>query len=379
MSINSDRIKGVGGSAQRRPGVNSAVVHRLRSLDAIRGIAAFLVVLSHSFDLALHAMSPESAIRPVVHAAFIEYLNLGRVGVVTFFMLSGYVIPFSFAHDKPIRSFLIARFFRLYPAYWVSMAGAVILAVALTGALPATGQILANLTMAQALLGQPHLIGAYWTLFYELLFYALCMFAFINRWMESPRYLLALVVGLMLFGLAAAVMRWAGIGNPPIGIPMFLGIMHLGTLARLSDRGDGPLARRCFAIAVAVVLLAVGPISAIGFIQRAAGERLIADVTSLYVGIAAFLLLRRNAAVCQPWLLFLGLISYSLYLFHPLTLEPLATLLVPMLPQSMRPAFILLSAPFTAILLATLMQRYVEAPGNRLGKEVRMRLRGGGD
>ena len=50
-------------------------------------------------------------------------INAGRLGVVLFFAISGFVIPFSIklAHRYPVREFLLTRFFRLYPAYWLSI------------------------------------------------------------------------------------------------------------------------------------------------------------------------------------------------------------------------------------------------------------------
>ena len=50
-------------------------------------------------------------------------INAGRLGVVIFFAISGFVISFSIklAHRYPVREFLTTRFFRLYPAYWLSI------------------------------------------------------------------------------------------------------------------------------------------------------------------------------------------------------------------------------------------------------------------
>ena len=50
-------------------------------------------------------------------------INAGRLGVVLFFAISGFVVPFSIklAHRYPVREFLVTRFFRLYPAYWLSI------------------------------------------------------------------------------------------------------------------------------------------------------------------------------------------------------------------------------------------------------------------
>lgn len=349
---------------------------RLASLDAIRGIAALAVVFGHSFEEALRLMPKGSLIRDFIETIFVDYMNLGRIGVVAFFCVSGYVIPFSFSHKKPVPSFIIARFFRLYPAYWASLLLAIAAMAVISAPLPDAFTILANVTMAQTALGQPDVIGVYWTLFYELLFYGMCLLAFLAHRLESPGYLLSVVAALSLLGMAAAFARHTGLApGVPIGIFMFLAIMHLGTLFRVADRGDGPGATRAFRTGLLIVLLTTGPIAVIGFIQKASGQRIIADFTSLYIGIALFYYLRRSQRVITPGTLFLGRISYSLYLFHPVCLI-LAVALSVMVPAPFGPIFLVVTIPVSAILLSTVMQQGIEAPFNRFGKMLRSRLLG---
>ena len=50
-----------------------------------------------------------------------QYVNIGRFGVVAFFLVSGYIIPFSLERGGSVRRFAVGRFFRLYPLYWVSL------------------------------------------------------------------------------------------------------------------------------------------------------------------------------------------------------------------------------------------------------------------
>ncbi|WP_068072784.1 acyltransferase family protein [Novosphingobium lentum] len=350
--------------------------NRLVSVDAIRGIAALSVVMGHSLEEAIRLLPGSSAVRAGVSAVVVEYCNFGRIGVVAFFLVSGYVIPFSFSHRNPLRSFVIARFFRLYPAYWVSIAGAILIALILGSQRPPPAMIAANITMIQAVLHQPNLIGVYWTLFYELVFYGLCFLAFTAKCLESPRYLLAVVIVLCLLGSLSAGARQAGLAHePPIGLFVFLAMMHLGTLARLSDRGDGAMATQCYRGGLLIVLLAAGPIVSVGFIQHASNERMIADVTGLYAGLALFLLLRSRPAVATPETRFLGKISYSLYLFHPLCLV-IAVAAATRIAAPFDAVFVVLAIPLGAIAVAALVQHLVEAPANRWGKVVRQRVLG---
>ncbi|HET9337283.1 MAG TPA: acyltransferase family protein, partial [Sphingomicrobium sp.] len=144
---------------------------RLGHIDALRGLAALSVVIQHSAEL--------------VGLGFGAF-NGGRFGVLLFFLLSGFVIPFSFSGDEPIRRFLISRFFRLYPAFWASL-----IAASLVSFVP-PGEFAANATMAPILFGQPLSVGAYWTLFFELCFYGLCILLFMSG--MQTRYVGALAV-----------------------------------------------------------------------------------------------------------------------------------------------------------------------------------------
>src|SRR5947208_1617487 len=91
---------------------------RLRYIDALRAIAALLVVWLHAaatFPMA----SPETAATGGVFVAIPGFIDVGHIGVVVFFLISGFVIPFSILPDRaaPVGSFVIKRILRIYPSY----------------------------------------------------------------------------------------------------------------------------------------------------------------------------------------------------------------------------------------------------------------------
>src|SRR3954465_8681907 len=86
---------------------------RLAWLDALRGIAAVVVVFKH----ALRPLLPE--MESAVKAAF----EPGWYGVMVFFLVSGYIVPASLERRGSIQAFWISRFFRLYPLFGVCVAG----------------------------------------------------------------------------------------------------------------------------------------------------------------------------------------------------------------------------------------------------------------
>ena len=84
---------------------------RLDFLDALRGIAALLVVVQHVGERYIGWIPGFAA----------TWFSFGRFGVTIFFLVSGFVIPYAFEKENAVRSFWIKRFFRLYPLYWLSL------------------------------------------------------------------------------------------------------------------------------------------------------------------------------------------------------------------------------------------------------------------
>src|SRR5438093_378798 len=93
---------------------------RLAFLDVARGVAALSVAAMHCIDVA----------SPAFRRATEEAFNPGVFGVITFFLVSGYIIPFSLERLGSLRAFWISRFFRLYPLYWLSLGAVLALSAA---------------------------------------------------------------------------------------------------------------------------------------------------------------------------------------------------------------------------------------------------------
>ena len=56
-----------------------------------------------------------------------QWFDPGQYGVFVFFMVSGYIVPASLERKGSIRGFWVSRAFRLYPLYVTGLAGAVVL------------------------------------------------------------------------------------------------------------------------------------------------------------------------------------------------------------------------------------------------------------
>ncbi|AJQ96558.1 acyltransferase family protein [Gynuella sunshinyii] len=142
---------------------------RLELLDYGRFFAALMVVAFHyTFNGIVNGK-----INSINHIpSVIEVTKYGYLGVELFFMISGYVIFFS-AKNRTAAMFAESRAIRLYPAYWFAILFTSFFALQWGGDLMSVypGQIVANFTMVQSLVGIDNVDGVYWTLVYEISFY----------------------------------------------------------------------------------------------------------------------------------------------------------------------------------------------------------------
>lgn len=312
-------------------------------LDALRGLAALLVAWHHAAQR-IPQRWPDAPADGAFLGTFSAALDLGAAGVVAFFLISGFVIPSSLGGARPggrgqvLKAFAVRRFFRLYPAFWVSVLQAAALGAAVTGMLPSARTFLANLTMAPGFLGSPHLQGMYWTLQMELVFYLLCALLFRFGGLERGSLLRNLSLALLaLFAALWIPFHRGALGAPDpdfIYLPFILSLMFLGALCRKAYdaiEAGGGAARGWFRGAAArdlwtaalpwmafPALLLVVPLSGDALIRA----RPAAFGAGHLLGLALFAVAAVGMRVRPPRVfLFLGLVSYSLYLFHGFAID----------------------------------------------------------
>lgn len=99
------------------------------------------------------------------HTFFFEY---GKLGVYLFFIISGFVIYFSL--QKGIKDYIVSRFLRLFPLFWVCCTITYLVTVMYGVNLPFKNYLVSMLMFNDGKIASM-VDGSYWTLTFELLFY----------------------------------------------------------------------------------------------------------------------------------------------------------------------------------------------------------------
>jgi peptidoglycan/LPS O-acetylase OafA/YrhL len=262
-----------------------------------------------------------------------RYFEFGITGVVLFFAISGFVIYGTLRGPRAGtgKRFVITRFFRLFPAYWVSVLAGLVFIWWWQG-WPITGPMVAgNFTMVPDIFGQPPIMGLYWTLGTELVFYFCCWLIWRVGYLENARFLAGLVIALSLAWLVVKGAKQIGLVGEDISaswknLPRHLGIMFWGAYFRIvydETKGFRESVRQnrkiWTLVAVTLVILLVGGARQYRFLIHPSTNWFSAYVVApvLFCIWVAWLRVQNRVFA---WL---GRISYSIYLFHHVVMIPL--------------------------------------------------------
>ncbi|MBN5273112.1 acyltransferase [Serratia marcescens] len=278
---------------------------RLDYVDSIRGIAAISVVIAH-FLVPVYGYDK---------FIFSHVFDIGKIGVVLFFIISGFIIPSSFRRENGgVQAFFISRLFRLYPGYWFSLLLYLIVSYSLGQQFP-LHQILANVTMFQTALRVRDIVGVYWTLFIELVFYFMCVCAFILGLLNKVRF--NFIVSFVMLGIAIilAIARSKLDEAFPVALPLALSLMMFGGMWR-SFLLDGDLVARKLSVYYIAVFACIIPIVSFFSYGSEPGHTMRYTIT-YYVSMLLFVLLTTRLRIHNKFMVMMGVISYSVYLIHP--------------------------------------------------------------
>ena len=326
------------------------------ALDGLRGVAVLIVMTSHIFTERIP----------------------GAYGVTLFFFISGFIITkmmlsqsFSSAHFK---AFYVRRLFRLAPALIVYMLAACAASSILGCAIPAsdfaaTLFYFANYHAYHGFCGLISPFNITWSLAVEEHFYFVFPVALVLSRGRLIQFLLAVVALILLWRMTLT-----------FGLHVHKGNIGRGTDTRLDSIAWGCLlsalvharSRHLEWISSQRILIAAVVLSVVDFAIRderyrqtlhftVQGMVLVPVFHALFVSHKWLAPIERLLE--HPSLLFIGKISYSLYLYHFLLLQCLVV--------AMHPGIgLYLAAIATGLMAATLSYKFVETPMRRLGAKL---------
>jgi peptidoglycan/LPS O-acetylase OafA/YrhL len=274
-------------------------MNRIATLDAFRALAALSVVLVHY----------TSNYRKYYGHVFNEAYDFkyGYLGVQFFFIISGFVIFLTLKHSRSAADFLFKRFSRLYPIFWTCLftTFAIVYIIGLPGRQKSFQTLAANLTMIPSLFGYQEIDGAYWSLVPEFFFYIAMALLFTIKRKESY----------MLWGIAILLLSWvnhylfkfpvilAAIFNLKWGSLFFSGILFY----KIKEK-DYTNKWQIILLLVAAWLTTILNLDYLSVTERVA-------VSCFYIIFYLFASDKFPNITWKP-LLFLGGISFPLYLLH---------------------------------------------------------------
>ena len=339
--------------------------------NQLRGVAAMLVVMTHYFGtffaeqdlLAARTFSPNLQLTPAPWVHMFELPYQGPLGVAVFFLISGFVIPYSLQKTSKT-GFLLNRICRIYPTYAASLG---IGTLAIVASAHYWGHsfsyeplvLLSNALLVHNLLNIPSMDAVNWTLSIEVKFYLLAALGTAAFFSRKPWSLLG-------FQVFAAWVTWYGTG-PALTLFlmelnyilfMLIGVLfHQHATARISTRAL--VWRVLLSTAVFSLTWSIGP-------QR---SQFPAVTVWYYLALAVFALCYALRSRFRPHRLldFLAAISYPLYCVHSLAGYTLLKILLHCgLPYA---AAVLLTLA-CAVLLAWLLHLTVERGSIDLGRKL---------
>ncbi|MFV0281236.1 MAG: acyltransferase family protein [Rhodoblastus sp.] len=369
---------------------------RFEFANILRGLAAVSVVISHlalgywldPATISLFTGMPTVHADPPAIARFFQAIpiNFGSFGVGLFFVISGFVIPYSLvAYD--VRAFLVGRFFRIYPTFWAGLAisvAALAVAAHFFGAQPPVGVrqvVLHGLAPLRPIFESRPVDGVVWTLEVELFFYCLCALLAREIALGRRRLGLAPVAIFILWAPCFIMSAVPPAGYEEIGRRMqflavyapFLILMFVGVAYNLWMRGKLDGREACVWIAGYMGLFAAT------WATRFLGPdwkpmlRGVIDLPSYLTAVAVFFICAAlRGRLRQARLLdFFARISYSLYVAHQLA-GYVALRYLTGLGVEANLATVL--AIVLAIALAFVLHVCVEGPTHRFGQAMARRM-----
>ncbi len=319
--------------------LNKDTSSRIQGIDVLRGVAALTVVFSHYIPFWDKYLSPIPVVVPS---------RFGYYSVELFFVISGIVIYSTLSKCESTAQFLFLRLSRLYPAYWASLWFVALVTFWVFQKPVWWNGVIANTTMFQEFFGFNNFDNVYWSLTVELAFYLNVAWLFALRWHQR----IITVCSIWLVLACVWKLTLSPVSEDERGIVAMLfafDYAHFFVIGIvLYDSIRNGVSKSTY-VMLALALIAASIVS--GFEGFA--------VSAVVIVLASLAISGRLNFMVNPLTLWLGNISFSLYLIH----RNLGYSILPELHKQEMGAFLAISTTVVvSLLLATLLTFLIERP-----------------
>ena len=283
----------------------------IKPFDTVRFLAAFFVIIYHWFP----------------DAGAIHQLNFGRIGVQVFFVLSGFLITTILLSDKEksqagasLGSFFLKRTFRIFPLYYFVLFSFSFLndiKEHMWWFLLYAG----NFLLASTYPDMPPLHHSvhFWTLAVEEQFYLIWPFLIL---LLPFKYIKPTIIGAVVLGLILKVVSYS-ISGMQMSTLMPLQMVSIGAGALFAyynkyspDRTE--FLRKPWALGFSIFFVAFSLLVTVTWVNELVNDILTSMLAIIII--ANTLTLRQGTTIYRLMtirpILFLGTISYGLYVYH---------------------------------------------------------------
>lgn len=278
--------------------INSSNKKRLFGVQALRGIAALLVLIQHSYLYAGFTLNLDSI--------FFRQFGFGTIGVYLFFIISGYIIYKKI--DAHFLDFSFKRIARIYPTYFLSIVISFLLFYFFSrNTMPFFTNDLSQLLIPTGQLNGSFQIP-YWTLIYEVFFYAVFSLSLLSV-VRNPRQSILIIcviwIALIFYSLFILKVEIPN-ASPTISQIVFAKpnlYFIVGVLLSMSDEH-----KHHYLLIFGLIL---ATLSATPF-----GASVRYDLNIMLLGVTAILVFERYSKYIPSLLIKIGDWSYGIYLLH---------------------------------------------------------------
>lgn len=261
---------------------------RLKSIDLLRGLASLTVAFCHLSSANLTGVS-----KSIDAIGYYGYL-----GVDVFFVISGFVLPYSlYQKEYTIRNFprfLLKRLIRLEPGYFAAIAVGIAIPFFFFRTLPTLDRFLLHFGYLNDIYERTWILGIFWTLAIEFQFYIFFGLAY-SWFVTKSNFVFSTFIGILLS--SALLLAHIHI------LPKFFGLFLIGILVFRFIIMN--MNKALFFVLIMATIACIIKINGLA-------EAMAAVLTGLGI---MFLRINEQNYITKIFL-WLGTISYSLYLTH---------------------------------------------------------------